>query len=308
MGGFYYKEWLVSGQDIPEQLIGVQLPNAIAQDEEKALGVLWNIKNDLLYVKPNFEKPGKKQKKSDIIVTVSFDRIQVKPHLTLRICLSLHAKAYDPLGFVLPTRMIGSLLFRETLQVMKKERKGKIPWDGVIDNELKSMKVDEDLKTRWIGYFEMLLKLADIKFTRCVKPPDVDPNIDPDLITFNDGNPDAYGVVAYILFTLNGGGKSASLLMSKAKLGPLTHKGETVRNELSGATYASRLKIWIMQESGFTFRSHHHFLDSMIVLAMMKKQSYGFNTFAGLRVGEIQQKLIWRIGFMFLARRIFRKF
>ena len=28
----------------------------------------------------------------------------------------------------------------------------------------------------------------------------------------------------------------------------------------------------------------------MIVLDMMKKQSYGFNTFAGLRVGEIQQK------------------
>ena len=28
----------------------------------------------------------------------------------------------------------------------------------------------------------------------------------------------------------------------------------------------------------------------MILLDMMKKQSYGFNTFAGLRVGEIQQK------------------
>ena len=38
------------------------------------------------------------------------------------------------------------------------------------------------------------------------------------------------------------------------------------------------------------FQNHHHFLDSMIVLDMMKKDSYGFNTFAGLRVGEIQQK------------------
>ena len=45
-----------------------------------------------------------------------------------------------------------------------------------------------------------------------------------------------------------------------------------------------------MQESGFTFKTHLHFLDSMIVLEMMKKQSYGYNTFAGLRVGEIQQK------------------
>ena len=52
----------------------------------------------------------------------------------------------------------------------------------------------------------------------------------------------------------------------------------------------SRIKIWIMQESGFEFGNHYHFLDSMIVLDMMKKQSYGFNTFAALRVGEIQQK------------------
>ena len=50
------------------------------------------------------------------------------------------------------------------------------------------------------------------------------------------------------------------------------------------------MQIWLMQESGLEFGNHYHFLDSMIVLDMMKKQSYGFNTFAALRVGEIQQK------------------
>ena len=78
--------------------------------------------------------------------------------------------------------------------------------------------------------------------------------------------------------------------MSKAKLGPLTHKGETVKNELCGATLASRIKIWLIQESGLNFKKHFHFLDSMIVKEMLKKSSYGFNTFVGLRVGEIQQK------------------
>jgi hypothetical protein len=36
--------------------------------------------------------------------------------LSLRICLSFHSKAYDPLSLVFPTKMIGPLLFRKTLQ------------------------------------------------------------------------------------------------------------------------------------------------------------------------------------------------
>ena len=130
MGGFFYKEWIISGEDIPEQLIGVTLENAIGIDEEKALGIYWNVKDDKFYVKANLDKPSKKPKKNDITVEVDgieyLINITIKPHLTLRICLSLHAKAYDPLGLVLPVRMIGNLLFRKTLQALKKERQGKI--------------------------------------------------------------------------------------------------------------------------------------------------------------------------------------
>ena len=286
MGGFYYKDWLISGQDIPEQLIGVQLPNAIASDEERAFGIHWDVKNDKFYMKSNLAKPGKKHRKTDVVIVVlkeeSIESIMIKPYLTIRACLSLHAKTYDPLGLILPTRMFGNLLFRETLQNMKKYRKGKIPWDEEI--------VDNELKKRWFEYFGLLLEVEKVKFDRCVKPVGANADVDPDLVTFCDGNPDAFGVAAYAMYELENGGKQATLLMSKAKLGPLTHKGETVRNELCGATFASRVKIWIIQESGINFKNHHHFLDSMIVLDMMKKQSYGFNTFAGLRVGEIQQK------------------
>ena len=34
-GGFYYKEWVVSGQQVGEQTISVNLPNQIAVDEER---------------------------------------------------------------------------------------------------------------------------------------------------------------------------------------------------------------------------------------------------------------------------------
>ena len=78
--------------------------------------------------------------------------------------------------------------------------------------------------------------------------------------------------------------------MAKARLGPLTHIGETVRNELSGATMSSRITNWIQRHSGLQFKNTHHFLDSRIVRDMLDKDSYGFTTFFGLRVAEIQQK------------------
>ena len=87
------------------------------------------------------------------------------------------------------------------------------------------------------------------------------------------------------MYNLENIDRLAALLMAKAKLGPLTHKGETVKKELCGAVLASSLNIWLIQKSGLTFQNHHHFVDSMIV-----KSSYGFNTFVGLRVGECQQK------------------
>ena len=76
------------------------------------------MKEDQFYV-----KPGITEKERDLI---NFDRSkEIKPVLTLRISLSIHAKTYDPLGLVLPTRMMGNLLFRNTLQLLKKEQKGK---------------------------------------------------------------------------------------------------------------------------------------------------------------------------------------
>ena len=135
-GGFKFKEWIVSGQNIPEKKVSIKLPNAIDPEEEKALGVFWNVKEDEFYV-----KPGLTDKEKSLIDTRSIDvsetvKRPVKPVLTLRIGLSFHANAYDPLGLVLPTRMIGNLLFRNSLQTLKKDQKGKIPWDDTLPDNL----------------------------------------------------------------------------------------------------------------------------------------------------------------------------
>ena len=134
---------------------------------------------------------------------------EVKPKLTLRICLRFQMKIFDPLGLVMPTKMIGNLLFRITLQVIKKEGKGRIPWDECLPDQLLG---------EWMSYFGMLLELDLIKFMRSFKPVGADPSIDRDLLTFEDGNPDAFGAVAYALWTMSDSTKVARLIMSKAKL------------------------------------------------------------------------------------------
>ena len=146
-GSFKFKEWIVSGQNIPEKKVSIKLPNAIDPEEEKALGVFWKVKEDEFYV-----KPGLTDKEKSLIDTQSIDvsetvKRPVKPVLTLRIGLSFHAKAYDPLGLVLPTRMIGNLLFRNSLQTLKKDQKGKIPWDDTLP---------DNLAGEWMEYFGML--------------------------------------------------------------------------------------------------------------------------------------------------------
>ena len=90
-GGFKYKEWIISGQNIPEQIVTVKLPDAIDLEEEKALGVFWDVKNDEFYVKPGITDDEKK-----LVDWKSIDRnigksasLMMKPLLTLRISLSI---------------------------------------------------------------------------------------------------------------------------------------------------------------------------------------------------------------------------
>ena len=191
-GGFFYKEWVISGQEVPDQVIAVHLPDQIQAEEERALGVDWDVVNDMLSVKVNIAKPSKKiKKKHRYIVEISPTNIvTVAPHLTLRIALSIHAKAYDPLGLVLPCKMIGNLLLRLSIQVIKKEARGPIPWDD---------KLLDDLVNRWSRYFSMLIALKEVSFPRSFRPAHSDPKINPDLAIFSDGNPDSFGACAYAI-------------------------------------------------------------------------------------------------------------
>ena len=278
-GGFYYKPWIVSGDKNPDVLIG-----PTTDISEKNLGVIWLVTKDLLQVRPKVAYGGNSRRGKLVYLQPLLNDIEKAIPLKLRLCdcLSVHAKCYDPLGLVLPVKMNGNLLFRFTLFVLRKDCKFKsIPWDQVIP---------EKLLKKWLSYFSMLEALKDVTFPRSVQPDLADPEVKPDLIEFGDGNEDAFGALAYLRWTLLDGSKEVRLLMAKAKLAPLTHKGEVVKCELSSATYIARLKVFILRETNLKIGLYRHFIDSQIVQYMIRKDSYSYNTFAGIRVAEIQKK------------------
>ena len=58
--------------------------------------------------------------------------------------------------------------------------------------------------------------------------------------------------------------------------------------ELCGALLNKRLKTVIEKECRYKFQKCYHIVDSQIVHAIVRKGSYGFNTFEATHVGEIQ--------------------
>lgn len=81
----------------------------------------------------------------------------------------------------------------------------------------------------------------------------------------------------------------AQLIVSKNRIAPIKIV-DIVRLELSGAVVGKRLRLFIQAEVRYNFTAVYHIEDSEIVKAMISKESYGFDTFAANRIGEIQQK------------------
>ena len=118
-GGFFYKPWVVSGQKASNvQLLMTPPSNSSHDDIEKALGVYWDVESDTFFIK--VEAGGRKRN-----ISLSLSSFVESPRLklTLRDGLSLHSRPFDPIGFILPVKMNGFLLFRQTLQELSSKSK-----------------------------------------------------------------------------------------------------------------------------------------------------------------------------------------
>ena len=141
----------------------------------------------------------------------------------------------------------------------------------------------------WIEFFIELYEVEEVEFQRCVKPSDAIG--DPILVIFSDGSGDLYGAAVYVRWEIKDGTYQSRLLVAKNRVAPMKVI-DIVRLELSGVLIGKRLRMFIQKEMRYNFSKVYHIMDSEIVKAMISKESYGFNTFAANRIGEIQQDTI----------------
>jgi len=192
--------------------------------------------------------------------------------MTKRIILSQINSMYDPLGLAGPYTVRAKILMRRLWT-----NETKINWDDPIP---------EKYKREWDTFFNDLPDMKEITIKRCIKPSNS--LEDPVLIIFSDGSNDAYGACAYARWKLSTGGFDSHLILSKNRLAPVK-RISVDRIELCGALLNKRIKTILQKQCRYKFQRYYHIVDSQIVYAMIHKESYGFNTFAATRIGEIQE-------------------
>ena len=193
-------------------------------------------------------------------------------YITKRKILSIINKIYDPIGLLAP--------FTVKLKVLMRKIWAKEPKCG-WDDELPM-----DIKEEWIRLMSEFDDVSQLSFKGSLVPKDAVGK--PILVLFSDGSEDAFGAVAYARWRCDDGQFASRLIAAKTRMAPLKVV-DIVRIELCGAVLSKRLRATIENDLNMGFEKSVHIIDSEIVQAMIRKESYGFNTFAANRIGEIQE-------------------
>ena len=240
----------------------------------KVLGLVWNPKLDTFKftVRLNFSPKRKKQRTGPDLAIEDIPS-EIPVCLTKRMILSQINGIYDPMGLASPFTVKAKIFMRNLWSGESK----KLGWDDCIA---------VTRRQEWISFFKELFMMEEISFNRCIKPTRAIDN--PCLIIFCDGSDNAFGACAYARWKVEDELYESNLIASKNRITPLKRM-TTVRSELCGAVLGSRLKVFIEKESRLKFEKVFFITDSKIVQAMVHKESYGFNTYVAVRIGEIQE-------------------
>ena len=272
-GGFKLKEWTYSNDNSNRD--DTKIPVVPSTATEKVLGVVWDPRQDhfKFTVKSGFCPKRGTMRIQKIITPTDVQRINGNSDvMTKRIILSRVNSIYDPLGLAGPYTVRAKILMRRLWT-----NETEIDWDDPIP---------EKYRREWDTFFNDLPDMKEITIKRCIKPSNSLEN--PVLIIFSDGSNDAYGACAYARWRLSTGGFDSHLILSKNRLAPVK-RISIDRIELYGAVLNKRIKTILQKQCRYRFQRCYHIVDSQIVHGMIHKESYGFNTFAATRIGEIQE-------------------
>ena len=231
----------------------------------------WNPLNDEFQfkVKINFS-PKQRNVRTGPDLTLAQLHIE-DAAITKRMILSQINGIHDPYGFLVPFTMEAKVLMQDLSSTAMK-----LGWDDPLP---------PNLRMKWIEYFKKMFDIETLSFKRCIRSSNA--TGDPILVMFSDASEYAYGGCAYVRWELDDSTFASSLLCAKGRVAPV--KRVTIpRLELCAAVVASRLHVFIKKECRIHFAKVIFIVDSKIVQAMIQKDSYGFKTYASVRVGEIQ--------------------
>ena len=293
-GGFEIKEWIVS-EDVSandaesgieakeDRLIDVTLDGCTdkidveakkdmlsykrEEHESKVLGLNWDRRKDILKFTFNLCFHSSKGYAKWKISENGMPEI-----LTKRMILSTVNGIYDPLGLLTPVTVRAKILMKK-LWCDHVE----LGWDDAVP---------EDVYNQWCKLFSDLRSIHEIEFKRCLKPVNAIGN--PVMVVFCDASENAFGACCYMRWKMKSGEYVAQLMTSKSRGSPVKVKS-IVRLEICGALIGKRLAEFVERETRYTIERMYFIVDSEIVRSMILKQSYGFNTFVAVRIGEIQE-------------------
>ena len=192
--------------------------------------------------------------------------------MTKRSILSVVNGFYDPLGLLTPFTVKCKIILRKLFA-----HEPKLGWDD---------DVPEEIESDWRNICKEIPQVSDLSFSRSLTPPGAVGN--PKLVVLSDGAKSAFGAVAYARWEINNGFR-CHLIAAKSRMAPLKVE-DTVRLELCGSVVSVRIRSMIQKElRNLEFEETIHIVDSEIVHAMVHRESYGYNTFVGNRIGEIQR-------------------
>ena len=253
------KQTFDSEEDFLEDLNNMMNP----EPTNKVLGVGYDIKTDMLFI-----KVGDKEKKEVI---------------TKRDLLSWIASVYDPLGFVSPYILKGRIFFQQV-----NERK--LGWNDPVPNDI--------LKpfNAWKNSIPHLKKIRIPRWTSTLGME----HARTEMIICSDASKYGYGIAVYLKKSLIGRGDShISFYFAKSHVVPVSmmkfplenaedHCDSIPKLELCAAKLAAVYRDVLSRQSGEFFHRIHMMTDSKTVLLWLADWEKRFKTFINFRVQYIR--------------------
>lgn len=255
-GGFNLTKWCRSSKEvldyIPEEaraksVKGLEF-NGEAMPTERALGVYWNVGEDVF----------------------GFKFLNKDKSPTRRGLLSIVSSIYDPLGLASPFTIRAKGILQNLCRLG-------LGWDDPIS--------EEELK-KWLGWKAELPQLSQLKIDRCLKALCFHEGTQYEVHHFADASEKAYGCVSYLRSVGLEGQVHCNILMSKGHVAPL--KSMSIpRLELSAAVLAAKVDVMIRRELGIPLQQSVFWTDSTIVLQYICNTEKRFKTFVANRIAVI---------------------